>query len=1343
MRHFITFRENGNDVRLDVSAICSSLNTSTTDARCTKDFTSATSPASFTIGWTPDKVHDIYDGTLIDRQALYKRAIALLLLSVETKSEAKVTIMTDDRRSIVYRGYIDPSDISISRSGNPGPMEISCRDYTTDLDRRIGLNLVWRGRSVNRIVDDLLSLAYTDTGHAFVGTGDIDNGTLLGRPNLSGGTWEGMQESETVYSIVGTRNLVSDLPDTASVAHFVVTDGDETTYREAIDTLLRECGGYVLHYIHSSNRFEIVKAIPDEVDDSQIRTVSYMAEGGVTTRTGVYGHDGILLKWPTMETKEGDNVYSEDITLEYQGEGQPIGVILPNGAYHPTDGDITPTRQEYRKGDADYATGASRRENGDLSLLYAEDARLVVVSKAVAMTNRGPVADMDALPTDPVLGDYAYVTSLSEYRVYNGSAWVYTATPSLGSDGKGSVYVDQGDIPTYSDLPASATEGWFFTCTDTGHQWCFMDGQWQRKTGLLLFPELHTADVDMTDDNPAFYPRSMWALGCNRSGGLVNLQIFSVTATSVARTKVNRTTFPAIVRDPDEVEATYITDSESAEAYALWLYNSRRIACTTATWTEWDGQKTPLSVLGERVKVEFMPGTEAVFCVIQIDAQAVTRRSRSFRVTALMVSGFESVFNGKHETTVPSTPVEVRRAVDSAVTYASSTSGTVVPSVWSDARTIVPGKYLWTRTVTTFSDGTESTSYTVTYNGTEAKVFSFSLDRQTYQRNMRLSGNQSAIAITQDIQGYTGLVLSWSCYVDGTLDNSLLDSPSAPTCLNIPYRNAYSKVKVTMSASGGSLVCEREISVVDVTQDGNGMYLGELSALPTTPSVGDMYIEGDYFLASSDFTGTDSQAYTGGVPYEYDGSSWHNVLDLSQAANTDKALQALGGVMRSGSAVPSTASMWGWFANLVAQNAVVRSLFAQAINIMTGGYIRGGERYLDDNTGTMATNAWDKAGFWFGADGRLMANLQSDANNNTFVGTDVANANASVGSYNTAMGYGALHSNASGGDYNVALGDLALYSNTTGDYNIAIGHEALYSSSTNSYNVGIGYQTLYNATSGNYNIGLGYQSLLNLSTGSNNIGIGSEALFNNTTGNYNIAIGYQALCSNTTSNNNTALGYQALYNNTAGSLNVAIGNGALYNCTTASSCVALGFNALHNLTTGIFNVALGAQAGKALTSGGYNTAVGQMALGMATTGSFNVALGDSALYTVSTGRYNIGIGNSALPYSGTGYYQVNINDQIIVLSFKKGRRYSDVYTVLKSFFINGQYESIGCMGEFEGQGIQRIGYEDDGDNECVCLYGNQYFFLYSSTSTTLNYNARLCFIKPTNLGTGATYDCLS
>jgi hypothetical protein len=355
-----------------------------------------------------------------------------------------------------------------------------------------------------------------------------------------------------------------------------------------------------------------------------------------------------------------------------------------------------------------------------------------------------------------------------------------------------------------------------------------------------------------------------------------------------------------------------------------------------------------------------------------------------------------------------------------------------------------------------------------------------------------------------------------------------------------------------MSAAGVS-PCEREISVVNVTQSLEGMYLGELSALPATPpSVGDMYIEDDYFLASSDFTGTDSQAYTGGVPYEYDGSSWHNVLDLSQAANTDKALQALGGVMRSGSAVPSTASMWGWFANLVAQNAVIRNLFAQAINIMTGGYIRGGERYLDDNTGTMASNAWDKPGFWFGADGRLMANLQSDANNNTFVGTDVANANASVGSYNTAMGYGALHSNASGGDYNIAFGDKALYKNTTGDYNIAIGHMALSQSSTNSHNIGIGYQSLVTCTSGTHNIGIGYYSLAE-----------------NISGSYNIGIGYNSLCENVSSSYNVGLGYETLYN------------------ATGASNIAIGYQALHSLTTGASNIAIGTSADVHSPTGSY------------------------------------------------------------------------------------------------------------------------------------------------------------
>lgn len=65
-----------------------------------------------------------------------------------------------------------------------------------------------------------------------------------------------------------------------------------------------------------------------------------------------------------------------------------------------------------------------------------------------------------------------------------------------------------------------------------------------------------------------------------------------------------------------------------------------------------------------------------------------------------------------------------------SITYAQSTSGTIAPTTgWSaQVPTLVKGQYLWTRTVWTYTDNTNETGYTVSYNakdgndGTDGKA---------------------------------------------------------------------------------------------------------------------------------------------------------------------------------------------------------------------------------------------------------------------------------------------------------------------------------------------------------------------------------------------------------------------------------------------------------------------------------------------------------------------------------------------------------------------------------------------------------------------------------------------
>lgn len=91
------------------------------------------------------------------------------------------------------------------------------------------------------------------------------------------------------------------------------------------------------------------------------------------------------------------------------------------------------------------------------------------------------------------------------------------------------------------------------------------------------------------------------------------------------------------------------------------------------------------------------------------------------------------------------------------VTYQVSTSGTNAPTgTWS---TTMPscdqGQYLWTKTYVKYSDGKDTTSYSVSYKGVDGEKFAFNMLRETNQGskhwvNMGASGKYSVESITTE-----------------------------------------------------------------------------------------------------------------------------------------------------------------------------------------------------------------------------------------------------------------------------------------------------------------------------------------------------------------------------------------------------------------------------------------------------------------------------------------------------------------------------------------------------------------------------------------------------------------
>ena len=71
------------------------------------------------------------------------------------------------------------------------------------------------------------------------------------------------------------------------------------------------------------------------------------------------------------------------------------------------------------------------------------------------------------------------------------------------------------------------------------------------------------------------------------------------------------------------------------------------------------------------------------------------------------------------------------------VTYQVSTSGTTAPTgTWSKTMpSCDQGQYLWTKTYVKYSDGKETTSYSVSYKGVDGKKFAFNMLRETNQGN--------------------------------------------------------------------------------------------------------------------------------------------------------------------------------------------------------------------------------------------------------------------------------------------------------------------------------------------------------------------------------------------------------------------------------------------------------------------------------------------------------------------------------------------------------------------------------------------------------------------------------
>lgn len=352
LRYFIS--KNKTDW-INLSEIINSKNTELVRNLCTNSFKSAVDTATFTL----------IGNVSAKGSGIREQAILMLMEALENASTlyAKVEIAENP----IFLGIVDLSSFSIESSKVEGNVVISCRDISSlYLDDAIQKNIFYENKKVSEVVISLLSEAGYATG----------------------------------------KNEIEDVDDYTLPAFVIDPEEDSRTYRDVIDTLLFEAGGYVIK-ANEEGWIDILR-IPSTPPDEQPDGIDYAVSSGLSSKASMLDTDGLNLEWSTLaETDDNQTVYVDTISRDVDDNGNVIGVEIENGGYFPEDGDITPSYQEFDASllDREYNTGVSRKKNSDLTIICVRN----VSAEIIASDINGNTVD-------------------------NSEAWDYPVLPSLGME---------------------------------------------------------------------------------------------------------------------------------------------------------------------------------------------------------------------------------------------------------------------------------------------------------------------------------------------------------------------------------------------------------------------------------------------------------------------------------------------------------------------------------------------------------------------------------------------------------------------------------------------------------------------------------------------------------------------------------------------------------------------------------------------------------------------------------------------------------------------------------------------------------------------------------------------
>ncbi len=344
---------------------------SITQNLCTTEFKSAVDTAKIEL--VPSSDLSLWSDTLS------------LLMSADTVY-AKIYSGTET----FFYGVIDKSNLSIETKKIPSSCSLSLQDVSTIyLDKTPKTFSVYRSKTISEIV-----------------TGILDD---IGFPHY---------------------DITLDEEDNVTLEAFIVNPDESDEYRDLIDNLLFESGGYVLN-TKETGIAEVVKLnwAPASSEPKRVIQSQTLISTGIKTEASILDEDGLYLTYYTLAETEKDSqgkqqaVYVGVTSLSKTDNGELEGDTIESAYFYPEDGDLEQAYIDYDESllDKAYNVGLNRKSNDALAIVDVTDTELSI--RAQAYNDSGEIQH-DIIDNSKAFSFPLIYDMQSNPTYYPNKAWV-------------------------------------------------------------------------------------------------------------------------------------------------------------------------------------------------------------------------------------------------------------------------------------------------------------------------------------------------------------------------------------------------------------------------------------------------------------------------------------------------------------------------------------------------------------------------------------------------------------------------------------------------------------------------------------------------------------------------------------------------------------------------------------------------------------------------------------------------------------------------------------------------------------------------------------------------------